>query len=117
MGAQHRDRDRIRRQSEKGVERLRTTDKKAADAYDKALETAERLADLLRHDGVLPGLAEPDMEELTIYLARNARNIERILKGKARIWPRRRRSLRPRTRSPLCGPWVNRWRDWEAGWV
>jgi dsDNA-binding SOS-regulon protein len=38
--------------------------------------------DLLRHDGVLPGLAEPDMEELTIYLARNARNIERILKGK-----------------------------------
>ena len=67
---------------QKGVERLRTTDKKAADAYDKALETAERLADLLRHDGVLPGLAEPDMEELTIYLARNARNIERILKGK-----------------------------------
>ena len=67
---------------QKGVERLRTTDKKAADAYDKALETAERLADLLRHDGVLPGLAESDMEELTIYLARNARNIERILKGK-----------------------------------
>jgi dsDNA-binding SOS-regulon protein len=67
---------------QKGVERLRTPDKKAADAYDKALETAERLADLLRHDGVLPGLAEPDLEELTIYLARNARNIERILKGK-----------------------------------
>jgi uncharacterized protein len=67
---------------QKGVERLRTTDKKAADAYDKALETAERLADLLRHDRVLPSLSEPDMEELTIYLARNARNIERILKGK-----------------------------------
>jgi hypothetical protein len=66
----------------KGVERLRTTDKKAADAYDKALETAERLADLLRHDKVLPGLAEHDLEELTIYLARNARQIERILKGK-----------------------------------
>jgi len=46
---------------------LRTTDKKAADAYDKALETAERLADLLRHDRVLPGLAEHDLEELTIY--------------------------------------------------
>ncbi len=66
----------------KGVERLRTTDKKAADAYDKALETAERLADLLRQDRVLPDLSEPDMEELTIYLARNARNVERILKGK-----------------------------------
>ena len=67
---------------QKGIERLRTTDKKAADAYDRALETAERLADLLRHDRVLPGLAEHDLEELTIYLARNARNIERILKGK-----------------------------------
>ncbi len=67
---------------QKGIERLRTTDKKAADAYDRALETAERLAHLLRHDRVLPGLAEHDLEELTIYLARNARNIERILKGK-----------------------------------
>jgi uncharacterized protein len=68
---------------QKGVERLRTTDKKAADAYDKALETAEHLADLLRHDGVLPELAEHDLEELTIYLARNAKKVERILKGKA----------------------------------
>jgi hypothetical protein len=67
---------------QKGVERLRTTDKKTADAYDKALETAERLADLLRQDRVLPGLAEHDLEELTIYLARNARQVERILKGK-----------------------------------
>ncbi|WP_295457090.1 YebG family protein [uncultured Thiodictyon sp.] len=67
---------------QKGIERLRTTDKKAADAYDKALETAERLADLLRQDAVLPGLAEHDLEELTIYLARNARQVERILKGK-----------------------------------
>jgi uncharacterized protein len=67
---------------QKGVERLRTTDKKAADAYDRALDTAERLADLLRHDRVLPGLAEHDLEELTIYLARNARQVERILKGK-----------------------------------
>jgi dsDNA-binding SOS-regulon protein len=67
---------------QKGIERLRTTDKKAADAYDRALETAERLADLLRHDRVLPDLAEHDLEELTIYLARNARSIERILKGK-----------------------------------
>ena len=66
----------------KGTERLRTTDKKAADAYDKALENAERLADLLRHDGVLPNLPEHDLEELTIYLAQNARNVERILKGK-----------------------------------
>jgi uncharacterized protein len=66
----------------KGTERLRTTDKKAADAYDKALENADRLARLLRHDKVLPDLSETDLEELTIYLARNAKNVERVLKGK-----------------------------------
>ena len=66
----------------KGTERLRTTDKKAADAYDKALENAERLARLLRHDKVLPELSDSDLEELTIYLARNAKNVERALKGK-----------------------------------
>ncbi len=67
---------------QKGAERLRTTDKKAADAYDKALESAERLAELIRRDGVLPDLPESDLEELTIYLVRNARHVERILKGK-----------------------------------
>ena len=54
----------------------------SADAYDKALDNAERLAQLLRHDKVLPDLSETDLEELTIYLARNARNVERVLKGK-----------------------------------
>jgi hypothetical protein len=66
-----------------GVERLRTTDKKAADAYDRALENAERLAQMIRDDQVLPQLPDADLEELTIYLARNARDVERILKGKA----------------------------------
>lgn len=65
-----------------GVERLRTADKKAADAYDKALDIAERLAQMLRDDQVLPSLPELELEELTIYLARNARNVERVLKGK-----------------------------------
>lgn len=66
----------------RGVERLRTTDKKAADAYDRVLENAERLAEMLRADAVLPTLPEADLEELTIYLARNARDVERVLKGK-----------------------------------
>ena len=65
-----------------GMERLRTADKKAADAYDKALEIADRLAQLLRENQVLPDLPSADLEELTIYLARNARNVERVLKGK-----------------------------------
>jgi dsDNA-binding SOS-regulon protein len=66
-----------------GVERLRTADKKAADAYDKVLENADRLAQMLRDDNILPQLAEGEIEELTIYLSRNARDVERILKGKA----------------------------------
>ncbi|WP_295439278.1 hypothetical protein [uncultured Thiodictyon sp.] len=41
-----------------GVERLRTADK------------------------VLPSLPDGDLEELTIYLARNVQNVERVLKGK-----------------------------------
>ena len=67
----------------RGVERLRTADKKAADAYDRMLENAERLAQMLRADGVLPTLPDADLEELTIYLARNAQAVERVLRGKA----------------------------------
>jgi len=67
----------------KGVEKLRTSDKKAADAYDRALDNADLLQQLLRHDNVLPKLKEDDLESLTIYLALNAKNVERALKGKA----------------------------------
>lgn len=66
----------------KGVEKLRTADKKAADAYDKALDNADLLQQLLRHDNVLPKLKEEDMETLTIYLALNAKNVDRALKGR-----------------------------------
>ena len=66
----------------KGVEKLRTSDKKAADAYDKALDNAELLQKLLRHDNVLPKLKDDDLESLTIYLALNAKNVDRALKGK-----------------------------------
>jgi dsDNA-binding SOS-regulon protein len=65
-----------------GVERLRTADKKEADAYDKALEVADRLSQWLRDEQVVPNLPDEDLEELTIHLARNARAVERILKGK-----------------------------------
>lgn len=67
----------------KGVEKLRTADKKAADAYDRALDNADLLQQLLQHDKVLPKLSDADLETLTIYLALNAKNVERALKGKA----------------------------------
>lgn len=65
-----------------GVERLRTADKKEADAYDRVLDVADRLVQLLRDDQVVPNLADEDLDELAIYLARNGRTVERILKGK-----------------------------------
>ena len=66
----------------RGVERLRTADKKAAEAYDRILENAERLADWLRAGSVLPSLPDDDLETLTVHLARHARQVELILKGK-----------------------------------
>ena len=66
----------------RGVERLRTADKKAAEAYDRMLENAERLADWLRAGSVLPNLPDDDLETLTVHLARHAREVELILKGK-----------------------------------
>jgi len=66
-----------------GIERLRTQDKKAADAFDRMLENAERLAQLLRAEGIARELSETGMDELTFYLVRNAATVERILKGKA----------------------------------
>jgi dsDNA-binding SOS-regulon protein len=66
----------------KGVEKLRTADKKAADAYDKALDNADILQQLLQHDKVLPKLSDSDLEALTIYLALNAKNVERAFRGK-----------------------------------
>ena len=66
----------------RGVERLRTADKKAAEAYDRILENAERLADWLHAGSVLPNLPDDDLETLTVHLARHAREVELILKGK-----------------------------------
>ncbi|ADC61932.1 YebG family protein [Allochromatium vinosum] len=66
----------------RGVERLRTADKKAAEAYDRILENAERLADWLRAGSVLPSLPDDELETLTVHLARHAREVELILKGK-----------------------------------
>lgn len=66
----------------RGVERLRTADKKAAEAYDRILENAERLAEWLRAEAVLPQLPDEDLETLTVHLARHAREVELLLKGK-----------------------------------
>lgn len=52
--------------------------KRQADAYDRILEAAGELAELIGLSAIEIG--EDDLEELTIYLARNAPRVKAILK-------------------------------------
>ena len=51
--------------------------KKEADAYDRILDAAAELAELIEHSGIV--IDEYDLEELTIYLANNALRMKDIL--------------------------------------
>lgn len=60
--------------------------KKEADAYDRVLEAAGELADLIESAGIQ--IDEDSLEELTIFLAYNAAKIKEILKpvkGRGRL--------------------------------
>lgn len=65
----------------KGVEKLVTTDKKAADQYDKMLDTADNLAGFMSALGMR--LEEEQMEELSVLLAKNKDKVSKLLKGTA----------------------------------
>ncbi len=60
--------------------------KRQADAYDRILEAAGALAELIDQSGIV--IDEEGLEELTIYLARNAVEVRTILEPVARKWPR-----------------------------
>lgn len=59
--------------------------KSQADAYDKILEAAAELAELIELSSI--EIKEHDLEELTIYLARNAPLVKTILKQVKRRSP------------------------------
>ena len=65
--------------SHKGVEKLVTTDKKAADQYDKMLDVADNLAVYIEAKGIK--LDEAVAEELSIMLAKNKDTLTKLLKG------------------------------------
>ena len=65
--------------SHKGVEKLVTTDKKAADQYDKMLDVADNLAVYIEAKGIK--LDEAVAEELSIMLTKNKDNLTKLLKG------------------------------------
>lgn len=51
--------------------------KQEADAYDRTIEAAAELAELIAPSGIVIG--EYDLEDLTIYLAQNSLKIQKIL--------------------------------------
>ena len=63
----------------KGVEKLVTTDKKAADQYDKMLDVADNLQLFLNAKGVQ--MDEQGLEILSFLLAQEKADLTKIFKG------------------------------------
>lgn len=63
----------------KGVEKLVTIDKKAADKYDKMLEVADNVAGFLQQKGF--STDEALLEELSVLLSKNKDSMSKLFKG------------------------------------
>jgi dsDNA-binding SOS-regulon protein len=59
--------------------------KKDADAYDRLLDAAAQLADMIASAGI--DIEEEALEALTIFLAEHGLVVNRILKNLRRVWP------------------------------
>jgi dsDNA-binding SOS-regulon protein len=65
--------------------KMPTMSKKDADAYDRLLDAAARLADIIASGGL--EMDEDLLEELTIFLAEHGMVVSRILKNLRLVWP------------------------------
>ena len=63
---------------------MQTISKKEADAYDKMIDAAANLADLIEMSKI--EMDEYALEELTIFLANNAQEVKLILKNLSYRW-------------------------------
>lgn len=59
--------------------------KQDADAYDRLLDAAAELADMVAAAGI--EIEEDALEELTIFLAEHGMVVRRILKNVHHVWP------------------------------
>lgn len=59
--------------------------KQEADAWDRVLDAAADLADLIESSGI--EIDEYELEELTIFLARHGPVVRGMLKNLKRTWP------------------------------
>jgi dsDNA-binding SOS-regulon protein len=64
---------------------MATISKQEADAWDRVLDAAAELADLIESSGI--EINEVDLEELTIYLASHGYAVRDMLKQLKRTWP------------------------------
>jgi dsDNA-binding SOS-regulon protein len=64
---------------------MATISKQEADAWDRVLDAAAELADLIESSGI--EINEFDLEELTIFLASNGYAVRNMLKHLKRAWP------------------------------
>jgi dsDNA-binding SOS-regulon protein len=58
--------------------------KQEADAWDRVLDAAAELADLIDSSGI--DIDDVALEELTIFLARHGPAVRKVLKGLKRTW-------------------------------
>ena len=64
---------------------MQAIDKKQANAYDRMIDAAAELADLIEQCKV--DMDEYALEELTIFLSRNAKEVKKIFKNLKYKWP------------------------------
>ena len=87
-----------------GVELDKVFDvKKEADAYDKMLDAAENLAAFIKKNDLKIDLDVKAVEEISIYLAKNAPEVINILKGIKPITPAAAKIEKPADPAPVEG--------------
>lgn len=57
------------------------TDKKEAEAYDKMLDAAQNLAALIKHSDLKIDIDDKIIDDISIYLAKNAPAVTKILRS------------------------------------
>lgn len=65
----------------KGVEVLKTVDRKEADKYDRMLDISDELMQLIEDAPLNKKIDENELEELCIHLAKNKEMVSKILRG------------------------------------
>jgi dsDNA-binding SOS-regulon protein len=64
---------------------MHAIDKRQANAYDRMIDAAADLADLIEESKI--EIDEYALEELTIFLASNAGEVKKIISNLKYIWP------------------------------